>query len=287
VVARALALALLWAAAAVADVAIPALSARVTDLTGTLEPGQRNALEARLAAFERAKGSQVAVLILPTTQPETIEQYGIRLADAWKIGRRGVDDGAIVILAVDDHAVRIEVGRGLEGVLPDAIANRITDDVMVPRFRAGDIYGGLSEGVERIIGVIEGEPLPPPRVRAVGGVPPEIWLMLAIPTLVGFAIRAVHNRFSGAATAFGLSAASSVWWGAGMQAGFVAALVCFFLVSMAFRAPGRGWGSGGWSSGGWSGGGFGGGGFGGGGLGGGGFSGGGGGFGGGGASGRW
>src|SRR5262245_19918222 len=151
------------ASAATALVAVPPLSARVTDLTGTLGPDERSALDAKLAAFEREKGSQVAVLLVPTTQPETIEQYGIRVADAWKVGREGVDDGAILIVAKGDRALRIEVGYGLEGAVPDAIANRIVEETIVPRFRAGDFAGGIESGVDQLIRVVEGEPLPPPR----------------------------------------------------------------------------------------------------------------------------
>jgi len=277
VFARALALALVCAAtAAAAQAPVPPLSARVTDLTGTLDAGQRSALEARLTAFERAKGSQVVVLIVPTSQPEEIEQFAIRVADAWKIGRAKIDDGVIVLLAIDDHAVRIEVGRGLEGVLPDAIANRITDEVMVPRFRVGDYYGGLSDGVERIIATIEGEPLPPPTARR----DPmrddtALWVAIVVPLLIGGLVRAVHNRASGAVVAGGLSWGLSTFWIGGASAALMMALFCAMIV---FGANARG-GRGGWASGGYGGGGFGGGG--------GGFSGGGGGFGGGGASGRW
>lgn len=277
-IARALALTLLWAGfAASAEVAVPALSVRVTDLTGTLDPGQRAALEARLETFERAKGSQVVVLIVPTTQPETIEQYAIRVADTWKIGRRrGIDDGVIVILALDDHAVRIEVGDGLEGALPDAIANRITDDVMVPRFRAHDYYGGISEGVERIIGAIEGEPLPPPSSRGDGALPSDaaLWVTVIVPLLVGGLVRLAHNRATGALVAGSLSGALGLWSIGAPMGALVLALFCAAIV---FGASGgsRGWASGGWSGGGGSSGG------------GGGFSGGGGHFSGGGASGRW
>src|SRR5439155_7221509 len=119
---------------------VPAISARVTDLTGTLDVGQREALEAKLAAFEHAKGSQVVVLIVPTTQPETIEEFGIRVADAWKIGRGGaVDDGVILLVAKDDRKLRLEIGYGLEGAVPDAVSKRIIDEVIVPAFRAGDL----------------------------------------------------------------------------------------------------------------------------------------------------
>jgi uncharacterized protein len=282
VIARALALALCWAGiAASAEVPVPALSARVTDLTGTLGAGQRAALEARLEAFERATGSQVAVLIVPTTQPETIEQYGIRVADAWKIGRGGtIDDGAILLVAKDDRELRIEVGYGLEGTLPDAIANRIIEETIVPRFRSGDFYGGISDGVEQILRAIEGEPLPPPR-RGIGALQGDnaLWLIVPLPILVGGIVRLFHNRYSGAVVAGSLAGGLGWWLTHALQVGLVAALVAGVFI----LGAGSGGRRRGWSSGGWSGGGFGGGGFGGGG----GFSGGGGGFGGGGASGRW
>jgi uncharacterized protein len=145
-----------------AEVPVPPLERRVMDLTATLAPDQRTALETRLASLEAGKGSQIAVLLVPTTQPETIEQYAIRVVDAWKLGRKGIDDGVLVLLARQDRAARIEVGRGLEGVIPDAIANRVVEDVMIPYFKRGDFYGGLSAGVEGIIGLIQGEPLPAP-----------------------------------------------------------------------------------------------------------------------------
>src|SRR5471030_3278309 len=118
--------------------AVPALTARVTDQTGTLDAGQVQALESKLAAFETSKGSQIAVLIVPTTGDETIEQYSIRVTDQWKLGRKGVDDGVLLLVAKDDRKMRIEVGRGLEGVIPDAIANRIIDEDMSPKFHDGD-----------------------------------------------------------------------------------------------------------------------------------------------------
>ena len=153
---------LLSAPLAGADVAVPPLKSRVTDLTGTLPAGVAAQLEQRLAAFETKKGSQVAVLIVPTTQPETIEQYSIRVAEAWKLGRKGVDDGALLLVAKNDRTLRIEVGYGLEGALPDAVAKRIVEEIIVPEFRQGDFAGGIVAGIERILGVIEGEPLPPP-----------------------------------------------------------------------------------------------------------------------------
>ncbi len=134
-----------WAAE---PAALPALTARVTDLTNTLDATQGGRLEAQLAAIERSGRAQIAVLLLPTTQPETIEQFGIRLAEAWKIGRKGADNGLIVIVAKDDRKMRIEVGYGLEGSIPDAIAKRIIAERMAPAFKQGDFFGGLRSAVE-------------------------------------------------------------------------------------------------------------------------------------------
>ena len=153
---------LLAALSAVADVAVPPLNARVTDLTGTLSGEAVTRIEAKLADLEARKGSQIAVLIVPTTQPEEIEQFGIRVADAWKLGRKGVDDGAILMVAKNDRRVRIEVGRGLEGALPDAIANRIIDETVTPHFKTADFDGGIEAGVDQMIAVVNGEPLPEP-----------------------------------------------------------------------------------------------------------------------------
>ena len=150
---------LLWCITGVsgAQVAVPELRSPVTDLTSTLTPEQVTALDQKLRAFEQRKGSQLAVLIVPTTQPEAIEQFSIRVVEAWKLGRRGVDDGVLLLVAKDDRAVRIEVAYGLEGALPDVIADRIVEQVVVPRFRNGQFYEGINEAVDRIIGVLDGE----------------------------------------------------------------------------------------------------------------------------------
>jgi uncharacterized protein len=140
---------------------LPALTARVTDLTGTLTAGDLTELEAKLTSFEARKGSQVTLLVLPTTQPETIEQFGVRLFEAWKIGRKGADDGVILVVATDDRRLRIEVGYGLEGVLNDATAKRIIDETIAPRFKAGDIPGGIKAGIDSILVVVDTEQLPP------------------------------------------------------------------------------------------------------------------------------
>ena len=139
---------------------VPQLEARVTDLTSTLSSPQISALEAELSSFEQEKGSQVVVLIISTTDPETIESFGIRVAEEWQIGRGGVDDGVLLLIAKDDRKVRIEVGYGLEGAIPDAYAKRIIENIIIPNFRQGQFYNGIENGVGAIIGLIEGEELP-------------------------------------------------------------------------------------------------------------------------------
>ncbi len=160
------ALLLCWAFAAFAQVAVPPLTGRVVDQTGTLSSDEIASLSQKLKDFEARKGSQIAVLIVPTTQPEEIEQYSIRVAEAWKIGRKKIDDGAILLVAKNDRKLRIEVGYGLEGALTDVTSRRIIDEIITPKFRSGDFAGGISDGVDRIISVIDGEPLPAPPARS-------------------------------------------------------------------------------------------------------------------------
>jgi uncharacterized protein len=141
---------------------IPDLHARVTDLTGTLDAGQVQTLDGELAALEQRKGAQIGVLMVATTEPEDIAQYAIRVFDQWKLGRKGIDDGALLLVAKDDHRVRIEVARGLEGAIPDAAAARIIREYITPRFRAGDFYGGIHAATGALARLVDGEPLPPP-----------------------------------------------------------------------------------------------------------------------------
>ena len=280
--------------AASAQVPVPKLEARVTDLTGTLTAGQQSSLEEKLQAFESRKGSQVAVLVVATTQPEDIAQYGIRVAEAWKVGRAKIADGAILIVAKDDRAMRIEVGHGLEGALPDVTTSRIVNDTIAPLFRQGDFFGGVNAGVDQMLRVIDGEPLPEPdkawerkSARELPG-PAFIFIAFAILSVLrSFLGRGVSSIFAA------LAGAGAGWWltttVVGAAIGGVVGLAAGIFLGVpggllgggsrggrVFRDIGRG---------GFGGGGFGGG-FGGGG-GGGGFSGGGGTFGGGGASGRW
>ncbi len=196
---------LVFSPAAGADVAIPPLRARVTDLTGTLTAEQKGTLEQRLAAFEARKGSQIAVLMLPTTRPEEIEQFSIRLAEAWKVGRKGTDDGLILVVAKDDRRLRIEVGYGLEGAIPDATARRVISETITPRFKAGDFYGGISDGVDQLIRLVDGEKLPPPAAApsygsSQGAPDPGDWLGPAFLFLLigGAILRAVMGRLPGA-----------------------------------------------------------------------------------------
>ena len=274
---------LLLAASAWAQVAVPPLKGRVTDLTGTLKPEQVSSLEQLLRSFEARKGSQIAVLIVPTTAPETVEQYALRVAEQWKIGRKKVDDGAILVVAKDDRALRIEVGYGLEGALNDATASRIIREVIVPRFREGDFFGGISAGVDRMIRVIDGEPLPAPAKAAppVGdGVLQILPVLLILAVVAGAILRRMLGRFVGSAATGGV-VGGLAWLLAGTLAiALLAGIVAFFFTLVSgVGGSGRRY-YGGFPGGGWGGGGFGGGG-------GGGFSGGGGSFGGGGASGRW
>jgi uncharacterized protein len=149
-----------------AEVTFPQWTQPVIDLTGTLEPAQIEVLNQRLADFEARKGSQIGVLMLPTTQPETVEQLGIRVFDEWKLGRKGVDDGVLLLVAKDDDRWRIEVGYGLEGALTDATATRIARDIIHPYFKRGEYYAGIDAGVAAIEKVIGSESLPPPARRA-------------------------------------------------------------------------------------------------------------------------
>ena len=265
-------------------IAIPKLEKRVTDLTATLSAADESRIEARLKEFEAKKGAQIAVLIVGSTQPETIFDYSLRVTDAWKLGRKGVDDGVLFVVAKNDRKLQILTGRGTQGVLTDAMAKRIIAEIVAPKFRANDFAGGIDNGVAKIIDVLQGEALPPPpqkKVAAEGGTNIQSFLVLGIfaAMFVGPLLRSLLGRFVGATATGGAVGAAAWWLAGGMLFPVVAGVIIFFIVlfmgAMNF-AGGRG---GGWTSGG--------GGFGGGGGSGGGFSGGGGGFDGGGASGDW
>ena len=273
--------------------AIPPLKAHVNDLTGTLDAGQVQALEGELAALEQRKGAQLGVLIVPTTKPEDIAQYGIRVGDAWKLGRKGTDDGVILIVAKDDHRVRIEVGRGLEGAIPDAAGARIIREYVTPKFRAGDYAGGIHDATDALTKLIDGEPLPPPLTDDHGAPKQDTFNTVLFTLLVIFWTRRLFGAFYSVPRGglVGAAGAGVAWVLSGGAMPFVGGFgLLGFLIGLLGGSGGGGFatrgGSGGFGN--WGGGfgnwggGFGGGGFGGGGGGGGGgFSGGGGSFGGG------
>jgi len=273
-----------WAFTAAADIAVPPLTGRVVDTTDTLTNNEIGSLTRKLEDFENRKGSQIAVLMLSTTQPETIEQYSIRVADAWKVGRKNVDDGAILVVAKQDRQVRIEVGYGLEGSLTDATSRRIIDEDIIPKFRTGDFYGGISAGVDRIMQVIDGEKLPTPKSQQWENPisASDLLGLIFFLLITSGVLRAVLGRLVGSA-ATGVLIGVVAWMIIGSVAVSVILGLIAFVLAFIVGAASGGY-SGGWAGGAWSGGS--------GGSGssrgsGNGFSGGGGSFGGGGASGRW
>ena len=253
-----------------AQQAVPALTARVIDQTRTFSSSEVASLDQVLSAFEKRKGSQLAVLIVSTTAPESIEQFGIKVAEQWKLGRKKVDDGAVLIIAKADRTLRIEVGYGLEGALTDATSKRIIDGIIVPRFKQQDFYGGVLAGVQSIIAVVDGEPLPLPAKYEqfseddVYQVVPAVFIVALI---LGGILRSILGRLNGALVTGGFIALVA-WFVLGafsmaLLAGFLAFIVAMSGIGIGGRGIGGGRGGGG------------------------GFRGGGGGFGGGGASGRW
>ena len=265
-----------------AEIAVPVLTGHVVDLTGTLSKSQKEALEQTLTSFESRKGSQLAVLIVPTTAPESIEQFGIRVAEKWKLGRKKIDDGAILLIAKNDRTLRIEVGYGLEGVLTDALSKRIIDQTIVPRFKEQDFYSGITQGVQQIMRGIDREPLEIPAAKADSVIESGMSfapVLFVLVVVLGGVLRRVFGRLPGAIATSGVIAVIAWLMIGSIFMGLLAGFVAFFFALMmgAFNGLTRGGyygGSGhsGSGSGGFSGGGF---------------SGGGGGFGGGGASGRW
>ncbi len=263
---------LLLFTAVCAQVEIPELSHRVTDLTATLNAQQATALESRLAAFEANKGSQIAILIVPTTQPEDIAQFGIRVAEAWKIGRKNVDDGVILIVAKADRKLRLEVGYGLEGVIPDAIAKRVIAETITPLFKKGDFAGGIDAGVTQLMQLIEGEPLPAPPEEPSAQLNEGAFMFILFGGLIaGFVLSAMMGRVMGGMLAgLGTGVVVALFFGLSFAVVLIGLMV-FFIVGVR-HSGGGGWSGGGGGFGGGSGGSWGGGG---------------GSFGGGGASGSW
>lgn len=252
---------LLFCLTAWAIVGVPELSRRVTDLTATLSTEQIAALENKLAAFEAQKGSQIAVLIVPTTQPKDIAEFGIEVADLWQIGRKGVDDGVILIVAKDDRKLRLEVGYGLEGVIPDAVAKRVIAETITPHFKEGDFAGGIDAGVTQLIKLIEGEALPVPSENSAENLGEGAFMFILIGGLIlGFVLSVMLGRVMGGMLAgLGSGLAASLVMGLAFSVALFIGLMVFFIVGVR-STGGRGWsnsgGFGGSSGGGsWSGGG--------------------------------
>ncbi len=247
-------------------VSIPPLSAHVVDLAGLLQPAQASDLDRRLMRFEEAHGSQIAVLIVPTTAPEAIEQYSIRVFDAWKLGRKQYNDGILIVVAAQDRALRIDAGYGLEGAIPDVVAKRVVMETMAPKFRAGDPYGGIVAGVEQIGRLIAGEQLPAPAGRSTSGSLDQLLVVgLVAATIVGGVLSLLLGRFFGGIATGGVVGAIAWFMSGSLFAAIAAAFMVFlFVLARGGRggSPFGGWGGGGWSSGGgggWGGGGGGGG----------------------------
>jgi len=281
---------LLLALAVWAQVPVPRLTARVMDSTGTLTAPEQQALEAKLKAFEDAKGSQVAVLLVPSIGDEVIEDFAGRVTDEWKLGRKGVDDGVLFVVAKQERKMRIHTGRGVQGGLTDALARRIIADIVAPRFRSGDFAGGIDAGVDAIMKSIEGEQLALPaqkpvsrKVDTVSSYSNFFWMAFFAVPIVAMVLRNMVGRFAGAGLTSAITGAAA-WLlfgtlGVALLVGGLAFAYTLFSGSGLARGLGRGGGGGYIPSGGsWGGGGGGDGG---------GFSGGGGGFDGGGSSGSW
>ena len=276
---------------------VPHLTRHVTDLTGTLTPQQVDALDAKLVALEQRKGAQLVVLMVPSLDGQDIESYSLAVAEANRIGRKGTDDGILLLVAKNDRKDRIEVGYGLEGAVPDAATARIRREYIESRFKQGDFYGGLDAGVDALTKLIDGEPLPAPKEssRSRGGL--DIGHAMLIGLFVALFLRRLFGRAHvvvrtplGAALTGGLLWLLAATVGVGVLGAVIGGIVMLMPGGGGRSIGGGGWGGWGGFGGGWGGGGFGGGGFGGGsggGFGGGGFSGGGGSFGGGGSSGSW
>ena len=262
---------------------IPALDAPVVDTTGTLSAADVSRLQAQALDLQRRKGSQLQILIVPTTAPESIEQYAQRVFDQWKLGRKGVDDGVLLLVAKDDHQARIQTGYGLEGAIPDITAGRVIQEYLVPKFRAGDFAGGLDDATAQLVRLIDGEVLPAPMApSASGGNGGDklfllVFLLFFFRGLFGWLPTPVRMAlFAGGAGLVAWVVTHAVpWTGLAALVGLVIGALGASTGRYARDSGWGGWGGGGGSSGGgWSGGG-------------GGWSGGGGSSGGGGASGSW
>lgn len=252
-----LALLLCFSFAAAADVAVPPLVGRVVDQTATLSGGDVTALTQTIRNFETRKGSQIAVLIVPTTDGESIEQFSLRVAEAWKIGRKKIDDGAILVVAKNDRHLRIEVGYGLEGALTDVTAKRIIDEEITPKFKSGDFAGGIAAGVDRMIRVIDGEKLPAPEPEhwrspgLLSNIDPFNPFVIAAVFIGGGLLRSMLGRLIGSAATGGVVGLLAWLLVGSIGASIVVAIIAFVVTLIADIIPvgGGSGGSGSWSGG--------------------------------------
>ena len=276
---------LLALAPALAQQPVPALTGHVIDSTGTLSAAQRQQLEDKLTTFEQRQGAQIVLLLVASTEPEDIFSYGNRVANEWKIGRKGVGDGVLLLVAKSDRKINIQVAKTLEGAIPDLAAKRVIDEAITPRFKQGDFAGGLGTAADQIMARIAGEDLPAPQAQSHGPAAGfqlqdlAIFVFVAVPIVATVARKVLGTGFGALATGGVFGALALLLTSSLLLAGLAA--LAALLIAL-FAGMGRGFGGGIGHGHGWGGGsgGFG--------AGGGGFSSGGGGdFGGGGASGDW
>ncbi|WP_282297476.1 TPM domain-containing protein, partial [Stenotrophomonas sp. PS02289] len=258
-----LCLALLWpglAAWAQTPAAIPTLDSPVVDTTGTLDAASRQALIDQALALQQRKGSQLQILMVPSTAPEDIAQYTQRVFEQWQIGRKGVDDGVLLVVAKDDRRVRIEPGYGLEGAIPDAIANRVIQEYLAPKFRNNDYAGGLTDATGVLVKLIDGEALPAPvsdhRTRADSSV--DVWPVALVigffvgtflRTLLGGLPRPLRAVLGGGGAAVAAFLFTSLWLASGV-AGVIGLIISLSSGRAGRFARNTGWGGGGWGGGG-------------------------------------
>lgn len=238
---------LLFCINAWAVVGVPELSRPVTDLTATLNTAQVAALEDKLLAFEAQKGSQIAVLIVPTTQPKDIAEFGIEVADLSQIGRKGIDDGVILIVAKDDRKLRLEVGYGLEGIIPDAVAKRVITETITPYFKNGDYAGGIDAGVVQLIKLIEGEVLPVPSESQGGQQGEGIFMFILFGGVIaGFVLSSVMGRMMGGMLAgVGCAVMAVLVFGITFFLALFIGLMIFFIVGIRSSVGRHTWTNGG------------------------------------------
>jgi uncharacterized protein len=240
---------------------VPALTAHVMDSTGTLDAAQRSALEAKLTAFEQSRGAQVVVLIVPTTQPEDIAAYAQRVGDTWKIGRKSIGDGLLLVVAKNDRKVRIETTKALEGAIPDLAARQVIDTAITPRFKQGDYAGGLNAAADQLIALISGENLPKPEQGSGTSGSNDgfewtdlaVFLFFAVPIAGRIAAGVLGRKFGSVATGGVVGVLAWVFTSSLIVAGLAVLVGTVFALVASLGALGRG----GRSSGGWTTGGFG------------------------------